>query len=133
MHEYEGNFLKRIFRIIIFFSIFTFLKKLAPSDVPTVKLNVDSEPVLNTADSPVNIKLGQTIEMSCNVQGGNPEPFVTFTKNGQKIGSKPAQPFKNSYEFVATLDDHNAVFLCSSENENWVKDSSEIKFNVLCE
>ena len=95
-------------------------------------MNVDSEPVLNT-ESPVNVKIGQTVELRCNVQGGNPKPFVTFTKNGQKIGSKPAQPFKNSYEFVVTLDDNNAVFLCSSENQNWVKDSSEIKFNVLCE
>ena len=107
------------------------MKKLAPSDVPTVKLNVDSEPVLHTADSPVNIKLGQTIELRCNVQGGNPKPLVTFTKNGQRIGTFGY--LEISYEFVAALDDHNAVFFCSSENENWAKDSSEIKFNVLCE
>ena len=109
---------------------YLFFEILAPSDEPTVKLNVDSEPVLNT-DSPVNVKIGQTIELRCNVQGGNPKPFVTFTKNGQKIGSK--QLFQNSHEFVATLDDNNAIFRCSSDNLNWVKDSSEIKFNLLCE
>ena len=71
------------------------MKKLAPSDVPTVKLNVDSEPVLHTADSPVNIKLGQTIELRCNVQGGNPKPFVTFTKKSLKyFGDKGVQAIK---------------------------------------
>ena len=114
-----------------FFQFFFIFFKDRPEE-PTLKVRVDSKP-LALKESKVDVKIDQTIEISCNAEGGNPKPLVTVTKNGKSIGKGP-QPFQNNYNFVAKVDDHETKFGCVSKNQNWTTDSSsEIELNVLSE
>ena len=83
--------------------------------------------------SNIDVKIDQTIEISCIAEGGNPKPLVTVTKNGKSIGKAP-QPYQNNYNFVTKVDDHDSKFGCLSKNQNWTTESSlNLKLNVLSE
>ena len=127
---------------ILFFNYFfsPFFYKDRPEEA-TLKVRIDSEPLYleksENVDVPnmliVDVKIDQTIEISCIAEGGNPKPLVSVTKNGKSIGKGP-QPYQNNYNFVAKVDDHEAKFGCVSKNDFSTTDSSsEIELNVLSE
>ena len=93
---------------------------------------VDNEPS-GRSDSQLVLRAGQHIELRCTARGGNPIPSLTFTKNGQSFGSGP-QAYQNTYKYVVTPEDHDAVLGCTAQNQaDRRADSPEIKLNVLCE
>ena len=127
---------------ILFFNDYfsPFFYKDRPEEA-TLKVRIDSEPLYleksENVDVPnmliVDVKIDQTIEISCIAEGGNPKPLVSVTKNGKSIGKGP-QPYQNNYNFVAKVDDHETKFGCLSQNQNWTTESSsEIELNILSE
>ena len=119
---------------ILFFNYFflSIFYKDRPEEA-TLKVRVDSEPLSLKKSKNVDVKIDQTIEISCIAEGGNPKPLVSVTKNGKSIGKGP-QPYQNNYNFVAKVDDHEAKFGCVSKNDFSTTDSSsEIELNVLSE
>ena len=103
-----------------------------PPGEPDLKVFVDNEPS-GRSDSQLVLRAGQHIELRCTARGGNPIPSLTFTKNGQSFGSKP-QAYENTYNYVVTPEDHDAVLGCTAQNQaDRRADSPEIKLNVLCE
>ena len=120
--------------ILFYFSIIfsPFFYKDRPEEA-TLKVRIDSEPLSLKKSKNVDVKIDQTIEISCIAEGGNPKPLVSVTKNGKSIGKGP-QPYQNNYNFVAKVDDHEAKFGCVSKNDFSTTDSSsEIELNVLSE
>ena len=106
-------------------------KKGAPGE-PAFKVRVDNDPLDRSNDLAI-VRVGQTIQLKCTAQGGNPVPTLTFTKNGQSFGPGPA-PFQNSLEFVATAMDNGANLSCSAQNTAVDRrvDSHTVRLNVLC-
>ena len=103
-----------------------------PPGEPDLKVFVDNEPS-GRSDSQLVLRAGQHIELRCTARGGNPIPSLTFTKNGQSFGSRP-QAYENTYNYVVTPEDHDAVLGCTAQNQaDRRADSPEIKLNVLCE
>lgn len=103
-----------------------------PPGEPDLKVFVDNEPS-GRSDSQLVLRAGQHIELRCTARGGNPIPSLTFTKNGQSFGSRP-QAYENTYNYVVTPEDHDAVLGCTAQNQaDRRADSHEIKLNVLCE
>ena len=78
------------------------------------------------------LRAGQTVSLSCNSQGGNPVPSLTFTRNGESFGPGP-KAYQNTHDFVATPEDNGAVFGCIAQNRaDWRAESNTVRLNVLC-
>ena len=108
-----------------------FLTKGPPGE-PSLKLRVDNDPLDRGNDLAV-LRAGQTVELRCTAQGGNPVPTLTFFKNGLSFGPGP-KPFQNKHEFVATEMDNGANLSCSAANTAVDRrvDSQTVRLNVLC-
>lgn len=78
------------------------------------------------------VHAGQTVQLSCAAQGGNPAPILTIKRNGVSFGLGPT-PFENTLQFVATAIDNGASLSCSVHNAAVDRpiDSHTIKLNVL--
>ena len=87
----------------------------------------------SSSDPKVILRAGQSVDLKCSANGGKPKPELSFTKNGEIFGALPKLG-QNTYKYIVTKDDHNAILGCIASNtlgEN--TDNSEVKLNVLCE
>ena len=82
------------------------------------------------------LKSGETVTLVCISRGGNPLATVTWYKNGVRIDSSYTtvqNGSKNTYEFIASEDDNNAVYSCRAKNDLIVKPlKAEITTIVQC-
>jgi hypothetical protein len=62
------------------------------------------------------LKAGTSINLVCQSAGGNPQPQLIWMRNGQQVDSSyettNGLEVVNSYSFVVTPTDHNALFKC---------------------
>ena len=103
-----------------------------PPGEPSMKLRVDNDPLDRGNDLAV-LRAGQTVQLRCTAQGGNPVPTLVFYKNGKSFGPGP-KAFQNTHEFVATEMDNGANLSCSADNTvgDQRVNSQSVKLNVLC-
>ena len=82
------------------------------------------------------LKAGSTVTLVCVSRGGNPLATVTWYRNGVRIDSSYTTVLngsKNTYEFVASEEDNNAVYSCQAKNDLIVEPlKSEITTIVQC-
>ena len=102
-----------------------------PPGEPTLNVRLDNEP-LHPLKDVATVHAGQTVQLSCAAQGGNPAPILTINRNGESFGLGPT-PFENTLQFVATAIDNGASMSCSAHNAAVDRpiDSRTIKLNVL--
>ncbi len=106
-------------------------KNKGPPGEPALHVRVDNEPGRPEAESEV-VRAGQTIQLRCMSRGGNPIPSLTFMRNGRSFGPGP-RLFENWHSFRVTIDDNNAIYACTAQNQADRHASSRtVTLNVLC-
>lgn len=59
-------------------------------------------------------KLGESVTVTCQSQGGNPVPEITIIKDGNIVAE--ANHFRNTFTFVAAAEHHDKEIQCLAEN-----------------
>lgn len=93
----------------------------------SIKIVPPQQPIigLGSASAP---REGQEYQLSCQSQGGNPEPNITWFRNEQQIvpgslvGLRVEQTrlngtTTNTLSWIPSIEDHNAVYKCSVWNK----------------
>lgn len=95
----------------------TSIFKIVPPQQPIIGLGSGSAP-----------REGQEYQLSCQSQGGNPEPNITWFRNEQQIVSGSLVGLRveqtrlngtttNTLSWIPSIEDHNAVYKCSVWNK----------------
>ena len=82
-------------------------------------------------DPPAPIHAGEEVRVSCESQGGNPEPTLSLYLGSEQLGSSATAAISES--FVASPEHHEAVLACHAVNS--VMDSpveQSLLLEVLC-
>ena len=115
-----------ILRICVYFSLHYSLFSSDPPGLPEIEGYKNKQA----------LKSGETVTLVCISRGGNPLATVTWYKNGVRIDSSYTtvqNGSKNTYEFIASEDDNNAVYSCRAKNDLIVKPlKAEITTIVQC-
>ena len=109
--------------------MFVFTNSLCVSDPP-------GPPQIEGYKNKQALKAGDTVTLVCTSFGGNPLATVTWYRNGVRIDSSYTSVVngsKNTYEFTASEDDNNAVFVCKAKNDLILKPlKTEVTTLVQC-